>query len=125
LIPLDDDPRLPAAIAMMNRRDYAEAADEFEELFFEAVRDEVEFVRVFLQVATGAHHIERGQKHTAVERLAEGVKAIDRVTNDRGYDLVRLRADVAKLMRDLRAGGAFTWPQVFARDATLESRRET
>src|SRR5436305_1672263 len=58
---MTEDPRFRAAIEQLNAGDYAEAADAFEELFFEAVRDEVEPVRALMQVATGMHHIERGQ----------------------------------------------------------------
>jgi len=97
-----DDPRFATALAHFQSGDWLEAADEFEELFFEAVRDEVEFVRVFLQIATGMHHVSRGQRGAAIERLAEGIKAIDRVTNDRGMDFVALRDRVAREITRLR-----------------------
>jgi len=62
----------------------------------------VEFVRVFLQIATGMHHVSRGQRSAAIERLAEGIKAIDRVTNDRGLDFPALRDRVAREITRLR-----------------------
>lgn len=96
-----DDPRFAAALAHFEAGDWLEAADAFEELYFEAVRDEVEFVRVFLQIATGMHHISRGQRGAAVERLREGVKAIARVTNDRGIDLNALREQAQRAIADL------------------------
>src|SRR2546423_13833246 len=98
-----DDPRFLAAVAQINAGDYAEAADALEELFFEAVRDEVEPVRALMQIATGMHHIERGQARAAVERLEEGIAAIDRVTNDHGVDVIALRAAVARAVAQLRA----------------------
>ncbi|HEV2719457.1 MAG TPA: DUF309 domain-containing protein [Thermoanaerobaculia bacterium] len=100
---MNDDPRFRAAIAQLNAGDYAEAADAFEEIFFEAVRDEVEPVRALMQVATGMHHIERGQARAAIERLEEGIAAIDRVTNAYGVDFDSLRAGVARAVAQLRA----------------------
>ncbi|HJW93051.1 MAG TPA: DUF309 domain-containing protein [Thermoanaerobaculia bacterium] len=100
---MTDDPRLLAAIAHFNDGDFDLAADGFEELFFEAVRDEVEFVRALMQVATGIHHVERNQFRAAIERLQEGVRAIDAITNDRGYDFARLRADVIALLPKIAA----------------------
>jgi len=109
---LQDDPRFLAAIAQFNAGEFYDAGDAFEELFFEAVRDEVELVRVMLQVSVGAYHADTGQRRPAVERLEEALLAIDRVTNDRGYDLVRLRGDIKGLMREIRAGRVVNWPRV-------------
>lgn len=103
---IDHDPRFVRAVEQFNAGDYEEASDAFEELFFEAVRDEVEFVRLFLQISTALHHIERGQLRASVERLEEGLLAIARVTNDRGYDLGALaaavRANIARIARRQR-----------------------
>ena len=85
--PLEDDPRFAEARAHFAAADWLEASDLFEELYFEAVRDEVPLVRVLLQISTGMHHIARGQKRAAVERLEEGLRAIADVTNARGVDL--------------------------------------
>ena len=99
---MKDDPRFRPAIELLNAGDYAEAADAFEELFFEAVRDEVAVVRALMQVATGMHHIERGQARAAIDRLEEGIVAIDRVTDGHGIDVVALRAAVAAAVARLR-----------------------
>src|ERR1051325_7501446 len=93
---IGDDPRFRSGIAQINAGDYFDAAESFEDLFFEAVIGEVDLARAFLQIATGLHHIERGQKRAAIERLEEALPAIDRVTDDRGLDLVALRAGVAR-----------------------------
>ena len=116
---LENDPRFLAAVAQFNAGEFYEAGDVFEELFFEAVRDEVEFVRVMLQVSVGAYHADTGQRRPAIERLEEALLAIDRVTNDRGYDLVRLRGDVTVLMREIRAGKVLNWPRVRPKAASL------
>src|ERR1051325_1895450 len=112
---LQDDPRFLAAVAQFNAGQFYEAGDAFEELFFEAVRDEVEFVRAMLQVAVGAHHADTGQRRPAVERLEEALLAIDRVADDRGYDLARLRQDIRVLMRQIRGRAPLTWPTVARR----------
>lgn len=91
LPPLEDDPRFHAAMAFFASEDWLEASDLFEELFFEAVRDEVPLVRALLQVSTGMHHLSRGQRRAASERLQEGLRAIETVTDARGVDLEALR----------------------------------
>jgi predicted metal-dependent hydrolase len=109
---IEDDPRFLDAVARFNAGEFYEAGDGFEELFFEAVRDEVELVRVFLQVSVGAYHADTGQRRPAVERLEEAILAIGRVTNDRGYDLARLRDDIRRLMKEIRGRAPLTWPRV-------------
>lgn len=99
--PLEDDPRFAAARAHFADGDWLEASDLFEELFFEAVRDEVPLVRVLLQVSTGMHHISRGQRRAAAERLQEGLCALAEVTNARGVDLGKVEKvakDALKLL---------------------------
>lgn len=92
LPPLEDDPRFHEALRHFDAGDWLEASDLFEELFFESVRDEVPLVRVLLQIATGMHHLARGQKRAARERLEEGLRVMEEVTNARGVDLARVRA---------------------------------
>jgi hypothetical protein len=109
---IGDDPRFLAAIAMLAAHDYFEASEEFEELFFEAVRDELEFARVFLQLAAGGVHLERRQWRAAAQRLDEAVRAIARVTNDRGYDLVMMSDELRVLIGQVLQGSPFEWPRV-------------
>lgn len=99
LPPLEDDPRFHTALRFFESGDWLEASDLFEELFFEAVRDEVPLVRVLLQVSTGMHHLSRGQRRAARERLEEGLRAIETVTNPRGVDLGKVRAMVGEKLK--------------------------
>lgn len=99
-----EDPRFLAALAHFEAGDWLEATDAFEELFFEAVRDEVDFIRIFLQLATGLHHVSRGQRNAAIERLEEGIRVIFLVTNDRGFDLEALRGEAERAVREIRRG---------------------
>jgi hypothetical protein len=85
----------------MEEADWLEASDLFEDLFFEAVRDELPLVRVLLQISTGMHHIARGQRRAARERLEEGVRAMSVVTNAFGVDLEQWREFVAKQLTAL------------------------
>src|SRR4051812_27972188 len=105
LPPIESDPRFADAVALFNAGDYFEASDIFEELFFEAVRDEVAIARALLQVSVGMVHAERGQRRAAVERLEEGLIAIADVTNERGIDFGALRESVIAVIGELRAGG--------------------
>ena len=100
--PLEDDPRFADALRHMSDGDWLEASDLFEELFFEAVRDEVPLVRVLLQLSTGFHHISRGQRRAARERLEEGVRAIGEVRNAFGVDLDRWRERAMREIERLR-----------------------
>jgi hypothetical protein len=102
LPPLEDDPRFAEALAHMESGDWLEASDLFEGLFFEAVRDELPLVRALLQVSTGMHHISRGSRRAARERLEEGLRALDEVTNARGVDLAKWRALVEERLSALR-----------------------
>jgi predicted metal-dependent hydrolase len=112
---VEADPRFHSAVAQFNAGEYEAASDGFEELFFEAVRDEVEFVRAFLQVSTGLHHVERGQRRAAVERLEEGVRAITLVTNDRGFDLQALAREVRRFVPFIARGERTEWPVITKR----------
>lgn len=98
--PLEDDPRFAAACAHFAAGDWLEASDLFEELFFEAVRDEVPLVRLLLQISTGMHHISRGQRRAARERLEEGLRALAEVTNARGVDLREVERVARDALRD-------------------------
>ena len=91
LPPLEHDPRFAEALRHFDTGDWLEASDLFEELFFEAVRDEVPLVRVLLQISTGMHHLARGQRNAARERIEEGLRAIADVSDSRGVDLERVR----------------------------------
>ena len=101
---LEHDPRFHDALRHFAAGDWLEASDLFEELFFEAVRDELPLVRVLLQVSTGMHHLARGQRRAAVERLEEGLRAMDGVTNARGVDLEALRRQVGEAIAGVRRG---------------------
>ena len=102
LPPLESDPRFAAALGHLEAHDWLEASDLFEELFFEAVRDEVPLVRLLLQISTGMHHIARGQRRAAAQRLQEGLRVMGEVTNARGVDLAAWRAFVKRELAALR-----------------------
>ena len=113
MTPIESDPRFLAAIEQLNAGEYFEASEGFEDLFFEAVRDEVPFARVFLQVSVGLFHAECRQRRPAIERLEEGLRAMGEVKDDRGYDLERLERDVRAVVEALRTGRPFAWPRVY------------
>lgn len=100
--PLADDPRFADALAHFSTGDWLEASDLFEELFFESVREELPLVRALLQVSTGMHHISRGQRRAAAERLEEALRAIQEVTHSYGVDLAAVRRMTSESLRSLR-----------------------
>jgi len=115
---IGDDERFARAIALFNEREYADAADLFEELFFEAVFGEVELARALLQIATGAHHVERGQRRVAIERIDEGLIALRAVRDSRGIDVPRLEDEVAAFVawiNDPRSVSPTPWPSIVRR----------
>jgi hypothetical protein len=99
---IERDPRFLRAVELFNEREYLVASDLFEELFFEAIRDELDFIRIFLQISTGLHHIERGQRMSAIERLRVGTDTIVKVSSHRGFDLGLLSTEVEAIMETLR-----------------------
>jgi predicted metal-dependent hydrolase len=115
LPPIHLDPRFAAGVDEFNRGEYADASDVFEDLFFEAAGDELEFARTFLQLSVGFLHAEQRQRRPAVERLEEGVRAIDRVKDDRGMDLVTLRREVVGAIEAIREGRASKAPVIASR----------
>jgi hypothetical protein len=102
LPPLEDDPRFAEGLRHLQGGDWLEASDLFEELFFEAVRDELPLVRFLLQVSTGMHHIARGQRRAAAQRLEEGLRALGDVTNARGVDVAAWRVRIERELAALR-----------------------
>jgi predicted metal-dependent hydrolase len=104
---LEDDPRFHTALRHFAEGDWLEASDLFEELFFEAVRDEVPLVRVLLQISTGMHHVSRGQRRAAAERLEEGLRAMAAVTDARGVNLEAIRAHVELRLAELKCAVRF------------------
>jgi predicted metal-dependent hydrolase len=104
------DPRFIRAVDFFNAGDYLEASDEFEELFFEAVRDEVDFVRTLMQFSVGLHHVQTGQRRPAIERIEEGLKVV--ASSDFGVDLAELRDGMRAALDVFKRGGRPSWPQI-------------
>jgi uncharacterized protein len=118
---LGEDPRFAAAIDLFNRGEFFEASEGFEDLFFEAVRDEVPVARTMLQVSVGCVHAERGQRRAAVERLDEALIAIDAITNPHGVDTAALQCAVAEVIACVRAHVPIVWPIVSYRVSFRET----
>ena len=104
-----DDPRFAEGVRLFNAGEFFEASECFEDLFFEGVRDEPEFVRIFLQFAVGIHHAEMKQMRPAVERIEEGLRLVATTRDDRGIDLTALAGGMRQALTDLRAA---KWPQI-------------
>ncbi|MBV8545810.1 MAG: DUF309 domain-containing protein [Acidobacteria bacterium] len=109
---LKDDPRFLRGIALFNDGDYLEASDFFEELFFEGVRDEPDFIRIFLQFSVGIFHAQTGQWRPAVERIEEGLRLVASIRDDRGFDLVSLAASMKAGSNAVREKRNALWPQI-------------
>lgn len=109
---LIEDERFTRGVALFNEGEYLEASDCFEELFFEGVRDEPDFIRVFLQFSVGIHHAQTGQWRPAVERIEEGLSLVASNQNDRGIDLAALAGGMKGGVRSLREKGKPVWPAI-------------
>lgn len=111
---IGDDERFSRAIALFNAREYEEAAELFEDLLFEAVYGEVDLARALLQFATGAHHVERGHRRVAVERIEEGIVALRRVGDARGIDVVRLVESIERFVASIADAHTVSpaWPAI-------------
>jgi hypothetical protein len=102
-------------VALFNEGEYLEASDCFEELFFEGVRDEPDFIRIFLQFSVGIYHAECGQWRPAVERIEEGLLLVASNKNDRGIDLEALAAGMKDGTRSVRKNSRPVWPAIVFR----------
>jgi len=111
-VELTDDPRFLRGIALFNDGEYLEASDLFEELFFEGVRDEPDFIRIFLQFSVGIFHAQTGQWRPAVERIEEGLRLVAANENDRGFDLAALAAEMKAGSQAVREKRSAFWPQI-------------
>lgn len=112
---LTDDPRFRRGIALFNDGDYLEASDCFEELFFEGIRDEPDFIRIFLQFSVGIFHAQTGQWRPAVERIEEGLRLVGANQNDRGFDLLALSAGMKAGAQAVREKRHASWPSIVLR----------
>jgi predicted metal-dependent hydrolase len=111
-VELTDDLRFVRGIALFNDGDYLEASDCFEELFFEGVRDEPDFIRIFLQFSVGIFHAQTGQWRPAVERIEEGLRLMAANQDDRGFDLVALAAGMKTGVIAVREKQITLWPRI-------------
>jgi predicted metal-dependent hydrolase len=111
-VELINDPRFVRGIALFNDGDYLEASDCFEELFFEGVRDEPDFIRIFLQFSVGIFHAQTGQWRPAVERIEEGLRLVASNRDDRGFDLVALATGMKAGVAALREKLTLVWPTI-------------
>lgn len=109
---ITEEPRFHRGVELFNEGEYLEASDCFEDLFFEGVRDEPDFVRVFLQFSVGIHHAQTGQWRPAVERIEEGLRVAMTIRNSRGIDLVALAEGMVAGAKNVRAGLKPTWPRI-------------
>jgi len=112
---LVDDPRFIRGVALFNDREFLEASDCFEELFFEGIRDEPDFIRLFLQFSVGIYHAETGQWRPAVERIEEGLRLAPSIGDDRGIALDPLCVAMREGVRAILAKQKPEWPRISSR----------
>jgi predicted metal-dependent hydrolase len=106
------DPRFIRGVALFNDGDYLEASDLFEDLFFEGVRDEPDFIRIFLQFSVGIHHAQTGQWRPAVERIEEGLRLVESNRDDHGIDLRALARGMKLGAQNIRKKIIPDWPRI-------------
>jgi hypothetical protein len=109
---ITSDPRFVRGVALFNEGECLEGSDCFEELFFEGVRDEPEFVRIFLQFSVGMHHAQMGHRRPAVERIEEGLRVVALNADDHGIDLMALAGGMRAACHAIRDGGKPVWPRI-------------
>jgi predicted metal-dependent hydrolase len=117
LPPIEQDPRFATAVDDLNRGEFFDASEGFEDLFFEAVLGELPFARAMLQSAVGLLHAERGQRRAAVERLEEAIRAIDEIEDARGFDLSAFRRGLTDVIEGTRRHERVPWPRLLRQSA--------
>ena len=121
---LTDDPRFLRGIALFNDGDYLEASDCFEELFFEGVRDEPDFIRIFLQFSVGIFHAQTGQWRPAVERIEEGLRLVASNHADRDFDLGALAVAMNAGVNAVLVKSPAVWPRIVKRTVSGEKEKD-
>ena len=106
------DERFIRGVTLFNEGEYLEASDLFEDLFFEGVRDEPDFVRIFLQFSVGIHHAQTGQWRPAVERIQEGIRLVASNRDDHGIDLRALADGMRAGVTQVRSKTKPDWPRI-------------
>jgi predicted metal-dependent hydrolase len=106
------EPRFIRGVELFNDGEYLEASDLFEDLFFEGVRDEPDFIRIFLQFSVGIHHAQTGQWRPAVERIEEGLRVAESIRDDHGIDLRALADGMRTVVSHVRKKIKPEWPRI-------------
>jgi predicted metal-dependent hydrolase len=109
---ITSDPRFVRGVTLFNEGEYLEASDCFEDLFFEGVRGEPDFIRIFLQFSVGMHHAEMGQWRPAVERIEEGLRLVAANVDDHGIDLAALAKGMRAGANQIRHKIRPVWPRI-------------
>ena len=76
------------------------------------MRDEPDFVRIFLQFSVGIYHAETGQLRPAVERTEEGLRLVASNGDDHGIDLLALARGMRVGVQNLRRKIKPQWPKI-------------
>lgn len=109
---ITSDPRFVRAVELFNVGEFLESSDCFEDLFFEGVGDEPDFIRIFLQFSVGIHHAEMSQRRPAVERIDEGLRLVAATVDDHGIDLVALAKGMRAGANQIRGKIRPSWPRI-------------
>lgn len=97
---------------LFNEGEYLESSDLFEELFFEGVNDEPDFIRIFLQFSVGIYHAQLSQRRPAVERIDEGLRLVAANADDHGIDLAALARGMRAGANQIRENLKPAWPKI-------------
>ena len=76
------------------------------------MRDEPDFLRIFLQFSVGIYHVQTGQLRPAVERIEEGLLLVGSNRDDHGVDLHALANAMRAGVRNLRHKIKPEWPKI-------------
>ena len=109
---VEADPRFLRGVELYNDREFFEAADEFEELFFEASGSELPFIRFFLQLSVGSHHAQFRQWRAAVLRLQEGRRVLPEITDHRACNLAELGRAIDAMIAAVESSAPIAWPMI-------------
>lgn len=112
---ITSDCRFIRGVELFNGGEYLEASDCFEELFFEGVRDEPDFLRIFLQFSVGIHHADMRHRRPAIERIEEGLLLVAANRDDRGIDFTALANGMSAGLAQLRQNMRPVWPRITMR----------
>jgi predicted metal-dependent hydrolase len=94
-------------IALFNARDFFQAHEVWEDVWRVTSLPEKKKLQGMIQIAVAMHHYSTGNREGAESVMARALRNLEGAEPAfRGVDMVRLNAELARVLRELRSSGS-------------------